>query len=83
MSECECSNIPHELAEGVLHDAIAHTDDKEEEERERISPCVENRNDDHEDFRENIPTVAICIFWNDEHLKQERLTFTYRSIPKS
>lgn len=47
---CKPSHSDHALTQGVLNHTIAHTDNKQQEERERVSPGVENSYDCEENL---------------------------------
>ena len=59
MAEGQNTDIPHRLTKTRLDDAIAHADDQEKEERERIAPCIKYGDYDHEDFCASVVAVDV------------------------
>ena len=56
------SHPDHGSTEGVLYDTIAHTDDKQQEEGERVSAGVKNSNNSKENLGANVRAVAVLVF---------------------
>ena len=59
------SDVDHCLSESRLHDAVAHADDEEQEERERVPGGVEDGDDDQEDLGADVRPVVVHIFWEN------------------
>lgn len=59
MSKGQETNVSHGLAEARLYNAIAHADNQEEEERERVATGIEYSDNYHHDFRDSIVSVGI------------------------
>ena len=55
------AHVEHGAAEGGFDDPVAHADDQEEEEGKRVAPGVEDGDDDHEDFVEEVVAVAVLV----------------------
>src|SRR5690606_22255207 len=56
-------DVDHCLSESRFHDAVAHADDEEQEEGERVPGCVENGDDDQEHLGANVRSVVVHVFW--------------------
>ena len=61
VAESEYSNIPHCLAETRLHDTVAHTDNKEEEEGKGVSSGVQDSDYYHQDLCTDIISMVVRV----------------------
>jgi hypothetical protein len=55
------SDVDHCAAKGGLDNAIAHADDEEQEEGERVSGRIEDRNDDEVDLTPDIGRSVMIL----------------------
>ena len=61
MGKCKPANVDHRLPKSRLDDSVAHTDNQEEEERERVTASVQNCDDNHQDFRADVASIAVLV----------------------
>jgi hypothetical protein len=61
MGRCKYPHVPHCLAEGWFHNAVSHADNEQQEERERVSRSIENRNQNHKGLGSNIGSMDIFV----------------------
>lgn len=61
MGKCEPANVDHRLSKSRFDNSVAHADDQEQEERERVTACVQNCDDNHQHFRADVASIAVLV----------------------
>lgn len=61
VGKCKPANVDHRLPKSRLDDSVAHTNNQEKEERERVTASVQNCDDNHQNFRADVASIAVLV----------------------
>lgn len=61
VGKCKPANVDHRLPKSRLDNSIAHADNQEQEERERVTASVQNCDDNHQDLRTDVASIAVLV----------------------
>lgn len=61
VGKCKPANVDHRLPKSRFDNSIAHADNQKQEERERVTASVQNCDDNHQDLRADVASIAVLV----------------------